>query len=328
MLRSLLTRLGIGSERGQPPRPPPPPKKISVERPPSEEVPSEQGDAATVPPDASRFFESLVRAPDSSDLQALPPDDRLFLSEIMKKLRDNAIEVPVLPNTAIEISRLLADPNSNLADFVKALETDPALSVSILRIANSAFYGLTTPTNSLRDAVFRIGLSQLRTIVILSHMQDKVLQSGLFEREVRWLSDLSMAMAHLGQMLAHELGLEPSVAFTRGVLSHLEHFLIMGTLAEVARQHRVERPPSKECLHQAFYRFGSKIRELAARLWELEELLADDGHEDKIASRYAQLQSTLVADWTGATDLPQEVEGVSKLRLVEALTKLSPLAAE
>jgi HD-like signal output (HDOD) protein len=277
-----------------------------------------------LPPDACRFLESLVRAPDSSDLQTLPPDDRLFLSEIMKKLRDNSIEVPVLPNTAIEISRLLADPNSNLADFVKALETDPALSVGILRIANSAFYGLSTPTNSLRDAVFRIGLSQLRTIVILSHMQDKVLQSGLFEREVGWLSDLSMAMAHLGQMLARELGLEPSVAFTRGVLSHLEHFLIMGTLAEVARQHRVESPPSEECLHQAFYRCGPKIRDLAARLWELEELLADDGQEDTITSRYDQLRTALVADWIGATDLPEEVEGVSKLKLVEALTKLSP----
>jgi len=325
MMRSLLSRLGIGSERGQPPRPPPPRKTISVERPPPEEVLSEQSASAALPPDACRFLESLVRAPDSTDLRSLPPDDRLFLSEIMKKLRDNTIEVPVLPNTAIEISRLLADPNSNLADFVKALETDPALSVSILRVANSAFYGLTTPTKSLRNAVFRIGLSQLRTIVILSHMQDKVLQSGLFEREVRWLSDLSMAMAHLGQMLAHELRLEPSVAFTRGVLSHLEHFLIMGTLAEVARQHRVQKTPSEECLHQAFYRFGSKIRELAARLWELEELLADDGLEDEIVSRYAQLQSALVADWTGA-DLPQQVDGVSKLKLVEALTKLSPLA--
>jgi len=325
MVRSLLSRLGIGSERGQPPRPPPPPKRISVKRPPPEEVAPERASAATLPPPACRFLESLVRIPDSLDLHALPPDDRLFLSEIMKKLRDNKIEVPVLPNTAIEVSRLLASPNSNLADFVKALETDPALSVGILRIANSAFYGLTTPTNSLRDAVFRIGLSQLRTIVILSHMQDKVLQSGLFEREVGWLSDLSLALAHLGQSLARELDLEPSVAFTRGVLSHLEHFLIMGTLAEVARQHRVKTHPSEECLHEAFFRFGSKIRELAARLWELEELLAGDGQEDEIVSRYAQLRTALVAEWTGA-DLPQEVLGVSKLKLFEALAKLSPSA--
>ena len=239
----------------------------------------------------------------------------------MKKLRDNSLEVPVLPNTALEVSRLLADPKSNLGDFVKAIESDPALSVSVLRTANSAFYGLSVPTNSLRDAVFRIGLSQLRTIVILSHLQGKVLQSGLFEHEVHWLSDLSLGLAHLGQTLAPELGLERSVAFTRGTLWHLEHFLIMGTLVEVARKQRVNTHPSEQCLHEAFFRFGRKIRELAARIWGLEELLIPEAEEDEAAIRYQHLQRALIASWTG-TDPPQEVDWVSPQRLAEALSKL------
>jgi HD-like signal output (HDOD) protein len=240
----------------------------------------------------------------------------------MKRLQENTLEVPVLPTTAIEISRLLASPMSNLGDFVKAVESDPSLSVSVLRTANSAFYALSTPTNSLRDAVFRIGLSQLRTIVILSHLEGKVLQTGLFENEVHWLSDLSLALAHLGQMLAPELNLEPSVAFTRGTLWHLEHFLIMGTLAEVARQRRVDRHPSQQCLHEAFFRFGPKIRELAARIWDLDELLTPDVEEDKVAFRYQQLQHALIATRTG-TDLPQEVDGIPPNKLAHALNKLS-----
>ncbi len=238
----------------------------------------------------------------------------------MKRLQDNSLEIPVLPGTAIEVSMLLAEPTSSLADFVKAIESDPALSISVLRTANSAFYGLSVPTSSLRDAVFRIGLSQLRTIVILSHLQDKVLQTGLFENEVHWLSDLSLALAHLGQQLAPELGMERSVAFTRGTLWHLEHFLIMGTLAEVARQHRIHTHPSEQCLHEAFFRFGPKIRELAARTWELEDLLASDGGKDSAAVRYGQLQHALIAQWTG-TDLPQQIDWVPSERLAAALGK-------
>lgn len=321
MLRSLLEKFGIGSARGGPSRPAP--RTISVERPQPEEAPSERSDLPGLPPEASHFLQTLVRPPRTSDLQELPPEDRLFLSEIMRKLRENAIEIPVLPSTAIEVSRLLADPMSNMGDFVKALESDPAMSVSVLRTANSALYGFAAPTNSLRDAVFRIGLSQLRTIVILSHLQGKVLQTGMFEREVKWLSDLSLALAHLGQILASDLGLEPSVAFTRGTLWHLEHFLIMGTMAEVARQHRVKTHPSKECLHEAFFRFGPKIRELAARLWEMEELLTGCPEENELAFRYKQLRSALVANWTGA-DLPQEVDGISAQGLAQALQKISP----
>lgn len=320
MLRSLLARLGVGS---RPERPSPPARgPIPAARSAPEEPAPEKPDLPRLTPEARDFLRALVSAPASSDLQALPPDDRIFLSEIMKRLRENTLEVPVLPSTAVEVSRLLADPRSSLGDFVRALESDPALSVSILRIANSAFYGFSGQTNSLRDAVFRIGLSQLRTIVILSHLQGKVLQTGLFEREVVWLSDLSLAMAHLGLLLAPELGLEPSVAFTRGTLWHLEHFLILGTLAEVARQHRVQTHPSEACLHEAFFRFGPKIRELASRLWELEEILGRDSEQGDVAKRYEQLQQALIADWTGE-DLPQEVEWVSPQKLGEALKKLS-----
>ena len=320
MLRSLLSRFGIGSARAPAARPPqgPPP----VARPHPDEGPAAKGDSVTLSPDAGRFLQGLISTPSTSDLQELPPQDRLFLSEIMKRLRENSLEVPVLPDTAIEVSRLLADPMSNLGDFVKAVESDPALSVSILRTANSAFYGLSVPTTSLRDAVFRIGLSQLRTIVILSHLQGKILQSGLFEQEVHWLSDLSLALAHLGQTLAPELGLERSVAFTRGTLWHLEHFLIMGTLVEVARQHRVNTHPFEQCLHEAFFRFGRKIRELAARIWELEELLTPEAGEDEAAIRYEHLQRALIAAWT-ETDPPQEADCVSAPKLAEGLKKLS-----
>ena len=319
MLRSFLSRFGVGSKGKRPATVPRRP--IPAAPPGPEQVRPEEADRLKLPPEAADFLRALVRTPASSDLQALPPDDRIFLAEIMKRLRENTLEIPVLPHTAIEVSRLLADPRSNLGDFVKAIESDPALSVSILRIANSAFYGFSGQTNSLRDGVFRIGLSQLRTIVILSHLQGKVLQTGLFEREVSWLSDLSLAMARLGQLLATDLGLEPSVAFTQGTLWHLEHFLILGTLAEVARHHRVKTHPSEACLHEAFYRFGPKIRELASRLWELEELLGRNREESEVAARYEQLQRALIAEWTGE-DLPQEVDGVSPQRLRDVLMKL------
>lgn len=322
MLRALLAKLGIGSVHEPPARPPrgTSPARRALAEPDT----SGSNERVFLSEEASRFLQTLVRTPSTSDLQELPPADRLFLSEIMKKLQENTLEVPVLPGTAVEISRLLASPTSNLGDFVKAVESDPALSVSVLRTANSAFYALPAPTNSLRDAVFRIGLSQLRTIVILSHLQGKILQTGLFEQEVHWLTELSLALAHLGQRLAPEIGLDPAVAFTRGTLWHLEHFLIMGTLAEVARHHRVDRHPSEACLHEAFFRFGRKIRELAARIWELEDLLTPEGEAETAAHRYRQLQQALIASWTGA-DLPSEIDWVSPEQLAAALNRLSPL---
>jgi hypothetical protein len=97
-------------------------------------------------------------------------------------------------------------------------------------------------------------------------------------------------------------------------------------LAEVARQRRVNTHPSQQCLHEAFFRFGSKIRELAARIWELEDLLTPKAGEDEAVFRYGQLHQALVAAWTGA-DPPQGIDWVSSQKLAEALAKLEPSAS-
>jgi hypothetical protein len=96
----------------------------------------------------------------------------------------------------------------------------------------------------------------------------------------------------------------------------------MGTLVEVARQHRVDTHPSEQCLHEAFFRFGRKIRELAARIWDLEELLTPEAEENDVAIRYEHLQRALIASWTGA-DPSQEIDWLSPQRLAEALAKLA-----
>ena len=75
------------------------------------------------------------------------------------------------------------------------------------------------------------------------------------------------------------------------------------------------------CLHEAFFRFGRKIRELAARIWDLEDLLIPEAEEEEASLRYEHLQRALIAAWTG-TDPPQKVDWVSPQRLAEALAKL------
>ena len=210
------------------PRTPPPP--VPPEAPPEAETLVEEAHGA--------FLGELVAPRPEVNLQALAPEDRLFVSGVLKKVREKQLHVPVLPQAAMQISKLLADPNSDARGFAKVLEADPALSVDVLRIANSAFYGFSQKTNSVKDAVIRIGLTQLRGLIIVTHLQGKILQGSAFRRESEWVVDLSMAVAQLAQSLAQPLGLGKDEAFTRGVLSHVEYFVIMGAVADISREHQ------------------------------------------------------------------------------------------
>lgn len=277
--------------------------------------------AAEAPPERVDFLAKLVAERQPADLQLLAPDDRLFLSGILKRIRENQLSIPLLPRAALEISRLLGNRNTHVDEFVRVLESDPALSVEVLRIANSVFYGFSSPTQSVHQAVVRIGLAQIRGLIIVAHLHGRVLQGGAFQAEAGQVSRLSMALARLGQEFSSALGLDGDAAFTRGVLSHAEHFIIMGTVAEVSKEHHRRIAPTEGGLLEAVLRFGPRVRKLAAAAWGLTDLMKSGDPLPDGGDAYSQLARALVAHWAGEP-VTVTVAGVDAARLGTALKRL------
>ncbi len=300
--------------RKQPAVPPTPAPPAAPAEPPAAETLVEEEHGA--------FLGELVVPRPAVNLQALAPEDRLFVSGVLKKVREKQLHVPVLPQAAMQISKLLADPNSDARGFAKVLEADPALSVDVLRIANSAFYGFSQKTNSVKDAVIRIGLTQLRGLIIVTHLQGKILQGSAFRRESEWVVDLSMAVAQLAQSLAQPLGLGKDEAFTRGVLSHVEYFVIMGAVADISRDHHKRLQPTRGALLDTIQLCGENVRRLAGQQWQLGTLMDGDSADGGTAQQYRQLRATLVADWwLGGRPAVDGVEDAALVRALEALRK-------
>jgi len=319
MLQKLFTALGLKQST---------PAAAAKTAPAKGQAPAQRPPAGADPPAAApdtaarEFYAGLVAVEPNDDLQRLAPDDRVFVAGVLKAVRERRLQIPVLPQAALEISRLLSDPAASASQFAKVLESDPALSMDVLRIANSAYYGFSAATTSVRTAVVRIGLTQLRGLIIVTHLHGKVLQGGSLAREAGWLSELSLGLAHLAQILAPELGVRPDAAFTRGVLAYVEHFVILGSVAEVSREHRRRVEPSASGLHEAFARCGTKVRELAAQEWGVKDLLLAGGVLDEFSERFGQLQSALLAAWAGEAELPP-VTGIPVERLTAAIERVS-----
>jgi len=322
MFDRLLTFLRRGSPRK--PGRKPATVRIPVQRPTKPQpAPAAEPRTFELAPDARAFLLGLVEVAEPLELQSLPVDDRLFLSGLIKRLSEDRFHVPVLPRTALEITRLMWEPFSTMSDFVRVIGADPALSLKILQVANSPTYGFCTRATHLQDALFRIGTRQVRTIVIFSHVQGKVLQAGHFQREVGWLSGLSTAMATVAKLLASDLGLPPDAAFTFGMLSQIEYFVMLAALPEIAREQNTRARPSPATLHEAFRRFGAKVRDQTLRQWQLPELTPGNAEGTDLKDRYDQLRRSLIVHWTGEP-LPCGVHGVPPARLAEALEKMDP----
>lgn len=116
------------------------------------------------------------------------PDAGLNMLEI------KAAELPVLPITAQKVLALMCDPDVSIEKLKRLIVGDPGLATKILMIANSAFYGGNRNIQNLNQAILRLGLNSVRSIVVATSMKNAYKSFGLTEK-LLWEQLIGSAMA-------------------------------------------------------------------------------------------------------------------------------------
>src|SRR3972149_3726798 len=129
---------------------------------------------------------------------------RLMMSSIVmpgdRTLLDRIKEIQSLPTPPLvftAINRVISDPRASAYDVASIVSEDPGIAARILRMANSAYYGLPQPVSSIRQAIIILGMDSLRSLVLSVSLMDAFGTSPL-EREYQdliWRHSLATASA-------------------------------------------------------------------------------------------------------------------------------------
>lgn len=79
-------------------------------------------------------------------------------------------EIATLPEVTVRIIHIVENPKSTARDLHEVIRNDPALSARILKVVNSAFYGLPGQIASIDRAIVLLGLSAVKNISIAASM--------------------------------------------------------------------------------------------------------------------------------------------------------------
>ncbi len=116
----------------------------------------------------------------------------------LTKLIESANELPCFPASTLRLTQLVTQPNCNLADVVELITYDQALTVKILRAANSAASASVSPVTGIQGAVMRMGTAQMMALAVASgarcHLQKAVPAYGL-EAGALWRHAVAAAVA-------------------------------------------------------------------------------------------------------------------------------------
>jgi putative nucleotidyltransferase with HDIG domain len=135
-------------------------------------------------------------------------------------LDQKRLQLPSLPLVAVRLLELTLDDRSSARDLARVIETDPALAAKILRIVNSAAYGLPRKIASVSQAVALLGFAGIRALALGVTLFEKIVPKEAatgFDRLFFWQHCL--AVAELSRILAVRLGnADPEEAYIAGLL--------------------------------------------------------------------------------------------------------------
>ncbi len=140
------------------------------------------------------------------------------LEDFIEELRT----LPTLPPVAVKILEVASDENSSRREITRLVETDQSLTAKILRIANSAFLGVSCEVATVEKATALLGLDFIRSmalsILVVNTFENE--ENGSFDMSAFWHHSFACAIA--GELLAEKLHYpRPEEAFVAGLLHDL-----------------------------------------------------------------------------------------------------------
>lgn len=205
------------------------------------------------------------------------------MSKSLEQKKIEQIEnLPTLPEVANKLLKIINDPTTTAVDVANLISRDLSLTSKVLRLANSAFYGIPRTVTTVQNAVVILGLKVINTMVFSITVVKMFPGDGrneLFSRKKFWAH--SLACAVLSRQLALRMRkftlFDPEECFCAGLI------------------HDIGRVVLDQYFHENFLKAIQKAMEQKIPLLQAENETFGFNHMD-------------VGDWlTSRWELPQDI---------------------
>ncbi len=188
-------------------------------------------------------------------------------------------ELISLPEIYHQIRDLMTDPTADIHDFARIIRLDANLSAKLLRLVNSAYYGLSDPVDDISRAVNLLGTQQLYNMVlglsVVSSLSPQQIPADITDVKSLWRSNL--LCGNLSQLLAEQLKIKPADRlFIVGLLHNIGHMVLYANFPDLARQAIDRAEQQNLTIHEAELQIqGCHYGDIGAMLMELWQLPED-----------------------------------------------------
>lgn len=141
-----------------------------------------------------------------------------------EELVKGVIKLVSLPEIFIRVNQVMEDPRHDAKQLGDVISHDPALTARILRIVNSAYYGLAVKIELVSRAVSVIGEQDLRNLILATSAVD------VFKRMPNQLVDIDLFWRH-----SVHTGIVARLLSRQCNILHGERLFVAGLLHDIGK---------------------------------------------------------------------------------------------
>jgi putative nucleotidyltransferase with HDIG domain len=200
------------------------------------------------------------------------------------RLLDEIVTLPSAPTVLIKVTQMIDDPAASFEALAQGISADPSVAMKVLRLVNSAYYGVRQRVGSLEHAISLLGLKVVKNLVLTatvfrtfsSATPGKAL---LFEREQFWLHCVGTGIIAraLARCAPQGHGADPEEAFAAGLLHDVGKIILEQHLhkqfEEALEQSATSGAPLYECENDIIGVNHAQIGGKLAERWKLPDEL-------------------------------------------------------
>lgn len=173
-----------------------------------------------------------------------------------------------LPDIAIRLNELIDLPNTSTQDLVEVVQLDAGIAATVLRLANSAWYGLPAKVDTISRAITLIGQRALRDLVLSTSVirTFKGISAEFVDMRDFW--DNSVTCGVVTRNLAQKVGMrETERMFLAGLLHKVGRLVFYASRPVQYRQVLQDRQHGEAAIIEAERAvFGFDYAQLGAAL--------------------------------------------------------------
>ncbi len=161
------------------------------------------------------------------------------MAENLKDLIASTNELAALPTTTVRLLELLEDTTVEAPRVLEVIGKDPSLTANMLKLCNSAYYGLRRQVGSVKEALVLLGNKTVVTLAFATSMGDVMrgqLSAYRLAKDEMWHHALATALA-AGEIAS--VTSDPELkerAFTAGLVHDIGKLLLNPQLLKESNQ--------------------------------------------------------------------------------------------